>query len=163
MKFLSHQILGLAALPLLALLFGLLFVLTLRARRGSRLYRVRVALLGLIVTLWGGGQAGCGERTTQPDRGMIECYAPIVDMSVDEDSALEPKAESLPDPFPEASCYIMPDPVEWEVPPDAVEDDGDPDALDASEDGDAAEEADEDEDAAEDAADETDADGDEVE
>jgi len=159
MKFLSHQILGLAALPLLALLFGLLFVLTLRARRGTRLYRLRVALLGLIVTLWGVPQTGCGNSSRT-------CYTTIQDWSVDEDQALEPKEEALIDPFPEPTCYLpMDPPLEWEVPPDAVEDDGDPDALDASEDGDAAEEADEDEDAAEDAADETDADadGDEVE
>ncbi len=49
---------------------GILFLLTIRAKRSSRLYRLRLGILGMIVGLMGAGMTGCDCWGTQ-------CYAGI--------------------------------------------------------------------------------------
>ena len=139
MKFLALKIACMILVPVLVLCFCGLFLLTIRARRGSRLYRLRVFVLGLIVTLWGGLQAGCD---ASPPGGESTCYAPV-DLSEDREAppdAADPPADPKADEFTlEATCYIPPDPnVDLEISPeeaeDEAEDEADSDDLDASSD-----------------------------
>jgi len=75
MRYILKQLVFTAALVGLALALGLLVLLTFRAKRSSRLYRLRIMVLGAIVALLGGGVGGCSESTGRPDGSWTECYA----------------------------------------------------------------------------------------
>lgn len=140
MKFLAFKVVPLILLPILALCLCMLFLITIRSKRGSRLYRLRVSVLALIVSAWGLMQAGCGES---PDGVESTCYVPA-DLKEDSDSppdVSDPPAETKPDEVEfEATCYIPPDPrMELEISPEELEDqdeaEGEADDLDASAEG----------------------------
>ncbi len=92
---------------MLVLALGALIILSIGSRRNSKLYRVKVAVLGLIVSIWGEGLTGPG---CLPKSGT-ECYAPIYDYSWDfTEDELEADMETVDsDDLTESEEYDIPE------------------------------------------------------
>lgn len=78
MKFLTKGIFTALFLALLVLLLGILILVTIRSNRSSMLYRLKIAVLELLVGLWGCSTStlsGDGEEGTgDEDFDWVSCY-----------------------------------------------------------------------------------------
>ena len=122
MKLIARWIFSFAAVSLLVLVLGALVVVSIGSKRDSKLYRIKVAVLGLIVTLLGGGLTGAGCLP----RSETLCYVsdlsnswdymeeePLSDLEADEADDLTQEEEY---DIPEVEQADEPDGLECDVP-----------------------------------------------
>ncbi len=105
MRFISKQLIFMVVLICLLLALGILFLLTIKAKRSSRLYRLRLALVGALVALLGGVGMGCHESTGKPDGTggtLVECYVAPWDPGLEEPSSIDGETDDVV----LSECYV---------------------------------------------------------
>lgn len=125
MKFLAKGLFTALFLALLAALLGILILVTIRSDRSSILYRLKMAVLGLLVGLWGcstSSLSGDGEgETSDEDYDWVSCYAAPMDWIDQEDPEFDEVEAEIIEEMTEVEAEAETD-LPGEVESDMIED-----------------------------------------